>query len=242
MSDNDNEFDNDDNDSNDSHQVWNGANHPLKTMNSAKKGFDGAQATNDCKSFLTDYLARRTCQAPKGQGRRKRSCQCLSFMVDDPDDDALEEVEATAGYMVHWAGMVGSSKSVVLAEKRQTAFALAATGADSNKLCFILPQLRFEESLKAPRMICLNALSGILNVGRCKWETVKKDGQFRHGLIDRKGPNSNKGKGSIDWQSSLNEFFEELKKETTPFATQHTQQVLSEIEEWRDNANTYLHN
>ena len=87
--------------------------HPLKTINPKKKYFNELEATDQCKQYLTEFLAIQNCDCLRGMNRRETKCSCLTFMKQAGDS---EEVDAIVRYMIHWARFSGQTKNQVFLE------------------------------------------------------------------------------------------------------------------------------
>eukprot|EP00957_Ditylum_brightwellii_P209112 15360387-Ditylum_brightwellii.AAC.2 len=189
--------------------------HPLCKLHPNEKGYDAVSAKESCRKYLVDFLATQHCHCPKGMGQRETKCSCLSFMKED---SATVEVDCVANYMLHWAGLTGPTQNELFGNWIRMAPAFAQQSQDKKK-CFVLPLQGKNSNLIAPRMVCQNAMFGVLYIGRVKFESIKQ-GKTEHGLKNCVGTASCRGKKAVDWREYLKQYFEGLKSnECTPFAT-----------------------
>lgn len=188
-------------------------NHPLFKLHPDTADFNYTEAFERCKNYVKNSLMVHRCKAPKGSNtsNRQTKCDCMFFLNDD-------EVNAVCRYMLYFAGIKLDSQKTLLSEMIRVS---SVFKAQYKQRCFVLPLIQNETNTEPipPRMVCINAVCSILNVGRKKLASAKSFTTFCHGLKDRTGAESNKGKNSDEWRASLRDFFEKLKREGTPFAT-----------------------
>ena len=183
--------------------------HPLFKMYPNQTGFIREDALERCKAYLEQHLIGKNCMAPRSCNR-PRKCQCLLILED-------EEITSVANYMVYFKGLKNDTQKAMMAEWIR---ASSIFKGQHKKRCFILPTIADDNAEPIPpRMVCINAVCAILNVGKNKLLASKKSMVFSHGLKGKTGAQSNKGKSSQDWRDSLKDYFEQLKNESVPFAT-----------------------
>jgi hypothetical protein len=104
--------------------------------------------------------------------------------------ESIDEVAMVVQYMIYWAGIPGSAKNALLSDCWQR---LSPMFRVQNRIrCYFLPSKPGVAPLEQPlRMICLNALQAILNVGRVRMQKAKFKNDFTHGLKGKMGADSN---------------------------------------------------
>ena len=122
-----------------------------------------------------------------------------------------------AHYMVHWAGLNMVTKREVIYESARVASYLAGEGTAVGKLNYIIPTLTFSGDNRL--LICRNGLCGLLGIGRLAWKTAVNEPNKIYAQKGLSGGMSSRGKGYIEINQSMTEFFLDLSEEGTPFAT-----------------------
>ena len=171
----------------------------------------------EIKEYLFGLGSRDSCFRPPGTNGKSTACKCMKWVTEEEDSPELERL---ASYMVYWAGLDGRSQTTLIIEWTRCATVYAA-GQRCGTPSFVLPISLGGDNLPPARFVCQNAIQNIFNIGVKKWNssTEPTEHPLHHGLKNKTGSESNRGKGNKEVHESLHAFFEELKKESTPFAT-----------------------
>ena len=91
---------------------------------------------------------------------------------------------------------------------------------EDNTLLYMLPIRGLTSSEDGQNTICMNALCGLLYVGRNLWiSSSKVEGDRVHRLANKKEGQSSRGKQMLEVYDSLHSFFSDLLQDGQPFAT-----------------------
>mmetsp|Transcript_12688 Transcript_12688/g.23782 ORF Transcript_12688/g.23782 Transcript_12688/m.23782 type:complete len:183 (-) Transcript_12688:149-697(-) len=165
--------------------------HILHSIEPHQKEFNVEEATERCFVYITTEIASNKCKHPSGSSNRNTNCNCMSFLGERENIPVAKDV---ASYLVRWAGFDQVRKREVLHTWHTAAssYCYANNGSKTFKgKNYVVPRCGIsghENRLhqQVPFMICRNALTGLLNVGRKMWETSKTEPLSMHGNTGKK--------------------------------------------------------
>ena len=214
--------------------------HVLRSVTPKIKGFDTDNAILRCIEYIQNTVANTTCKRPAGQGARETMCDCMTIFGEVGME---RSARAVARYMVRWASFPQVTKRELFYEWKKFAKNHASLLLDipmenragrSIHRTYVLPMCTEaanededdDENDIAPLqedvvkiMVCRNAITGLLDIGRRMIKASITNPGRDHGLVGRKGAQSNAGKRLQEVNLSLDAYFAQLATEGTPFAT-----------------------
>ena len=179
-----------------------------------KKNFVAAESVLEAYEWITKEFAPKNCKQPSGSNQLYTKCTCVTFLADEQNSGVAMYI---GEYLVRYAGMVREERRNLLYEWAKVASVLLSMDSN-NKFVYMLPGIPVGEG-EPQRMICRNALLGLLNEGKKSWRSAMKGPDFIHAGKGKKDILSGRGKANVEAYQSLKLFFTDLKQEALPFAT-----------------------
>ena len=203
--------------------------HPFKHILDPKVQLEDGEELGLCLDHVANVCTKPCSDRITGKGEH-RDCRCLNSLEGD-----AEKQRAVAKYMVAFVAKPRQERHTIIMEW------LRYTTTTKEKACFFIPFVADDNNKNGDEeeeeetdndgenmlhelknyMVCKDAISILLDYGRCKWKTcekaVKNNSLPVHGNMGKVSNNTKKFEREV--KDDLHAFFHDMNQFATPKAT-----------------------
>ena len=209
--------------------------HPFKHILDPKVQLEDGEELGLCLDHVANVCTKPCSDRITGKGEH-RDCRCLNSLEGD-----AEKQRAVAKYMVAFVAKPRQERHTIIMEW------LRYTTTTKEKACFFIPFVADDNNKNGDEeeeeetdndgenmlhelknyMVCKDAISILLDYGRCKWKTcakaVKNNSLPVHGNIGKVSNNAKKFEREV--KDDLHAFFHDMNQFATPKATRFVRET-----------------